>query len=435
MRKTPLLMSVALAWLGAGTPLPAQNREDYENPPVSYSATVPNDAATRLEARLASGQLKFSGTGQEIVAALLRELGVPPASQVVVFSKTSFQRNRINPEHPRAIYFSDACYLGWVPGGLVEVTTIDPELGPVFYTFDPNRRDADPGPRFARDNDCLRCHGGAFVREIPAVFVRSAFPDLRGEPLLRHGALVVDYRTPFEDRWGGWYVTGRHGTALHRGNVIAREQDEQLVFDRAKGANVTDLSGSFDTDRYLARTSDIVALLVLEHQVAMHNALTHAAFSCRRMLHYQKNLQRDFKEPPTAEPTYDSVKSVFESETRAVVDALLFKDEATLPAGIKGAEEFARIFQAGAPKAGGGESLKTLSLSGHLFRNRCSYLIYSDQFLRLPGPLKRRIYERLALALSPTAPDPRYAYLDPTERARITRILQETHPEWRTQPR
>jgi hypothetical protein len=269
------------------------------------------------------------------------------------------------------------------------------------------------------------------VREVPAVFVRSVFPDVRGEPLLRHGSVVVDYRTPFEQRWGGWYVTGRHGTALHRGNVLAREEGEELIFDPAKGANVTDLSSSCDTSRYLEPTSDIVALLAIEHQTAVQNALTHAAFACRRMMAYQHGLQHDFKEPLTDEPSYDSVKSVFEGETQSVVDALLCKDEATLPEGVQGGPDFARDFSAAAPKDSHGESLKALSLAGHLLRNRCSYLIYSEFFLRMPEPLKQRIYDRLAGALIGQKPDARYGYLDAAERARIANILRETHPELR----
>jgi hypothetical protein len=157
-----------------------------------------------------------------VLEALLHEFKIPKQSQVVVFSKTSLQRQRIRPDHPRALYFTDDAYVGWVPGGLMEVTTIDPVLGPIFYALDPATIRTNAAQSFVRDNDCLRCHGGAFARGIPGVFVRSLFTDADGEPLLRHGSEVVDFRTPFTNRWGGWYVTGQHGTALHRGNVFAR---------------------------------------------------------------------------------------------------------------------------------------------------------------------------------------------------------------------
>ena len=407
-----------------------QSTEDYELPPVNYSAAKPSEIISRLQARVASSELKFSGKDREIVKTLLRELQVPSESQLLVFSKTSLQRQRISPQTPRAIYFSDSCYVGWVPGGLVEVASIDPALGPVFYSFDP-REDSEKGLRFVRDPDCMRCHGGNFVPHIPAVFARSVFPDENGEAILRHGTQVVDYRTPFEERWGGWFVTGKHGKVFHRGNVIANEKDSGPIMDVARGANVTSLSSRIALEQYLATSSDIVALLVFEHQLAMHNAITRAGFNCRRMLAYQKGLQEAFKEPVTEEPSYDSVKSVFESATREVLGCLLYKDEAALPDGLEGGRAFQQAFLAGARRSASGASLRDLDLKGHLFRNRCSYLIYSEAFLALPEALKRRIYTRLAKVLIRDSPDSTYAYLEGAERGRIRNILRETHTEMR----
>ena len=406
----------------------AQSTEDYELPPVNYSSTAPTEIVSRLQARMASAELRFAGSDREVVQALLRELQIPSESQLLVFSKTSLQRQRISPQTPRAIYFSDTCYVGWVPGGLLEVASIDPALGPVFYALDP-RPESEKSRRFVRDPDCLRCHGGTFVPHIPAVFARSVFPDEEGEAILRYGTQVVDFRTPFAERWGGWFVTGKHGKAFHRGNVFARDQGPTPVMDVARGSNLTNLSRRLGLDQYLAKSSDIVALLVFEHQLAVHNAITRAGFNCRRMLNYQKGLQEAFKEAVTAEPAYDSVKSVFESATREVLGCLLFKDEAPLPEGLEGNATFQQAFLAGARRSAKGDALKDLSLHGHLFKNRCSYLIYSEAFLALPEGLKRRIYTRLAKALLPENSDPMYAYLDSDERGRIRDILRETHPE------
>jgi hypothetical protein len=409
--------------------------DDYEQPPINYSKSKPHDAISRLEKRLASGSVKFAGDDKAIARALLRELQIPEASQIVVFSKTSFQRKRIEPTHPRALYFSDSCYIGWVPGGLMEITTIDPELGPVFYSFDPDTPVAKDTKRFVRDADCLTCHATSGVNNMPGLFARSVFPDSEGEPLLRHGSEIVDYRTPFDHRWGGWYVTGQHGTALHRGNVFASERGEELVVDFHKGANVTNFSNFFETGNYLRADSDIVALMVFEHQLAMQDAIVQANYRCRRMMDYQLKLQHDLKEPVTDEPTYDSVKSVFASAAQDVLDCLLFKDEATLPEGIKGSVDFQRAFQANAKNIKGVGSLKDFSLQGHLFVNRCSYLIYSESFLALPKLLKDRIYDGLNKALRKKAPDERYSYLCDDERARIVAILRATHPDFKTKHR
>jgi len=399
---------------------------------MNYSASKPNDAVTRLQARLTSGAAKLSGRDRDFISGLLRELKVPVESQMLVFSKTSLQRQRISPDHPRALYFSDECYVGWVPGGLIEVTTIDPKLGPIFYQVDPGdvRKDAAKG--FKRDNDCLRCHGGTFVRDIPGLFVRSLHTDISGEMLLQGGSSVVDFRTPFTNRWGGWYVTGKHGNTIHRGNVFTEQKNDELIADFKRGANVTQLDKFLDTDRYLTNSSDIVALLVLEHQTAMQNTITRAGMNCRRMLEYQADLQRELKETSTNELAYDSVRSVFNGAVQDLLDDLLFRGEAILPSGLEGSSAFQQAFQENARRASDGRSLKDFSLDGQLFRHRCSYLIYSDSFLTLPPQLKRRVYARLGEILTARETEPRYAHLGKEERAQIAGILRETHPEFRT---
>jgi hypothetical protein len=333
-----LVTMLAAALLGPNRVL-AQLDELYEKPPINYSTTKPHDAVTELETKSGSA-LPWTGGGKMIVQRLLKELRIPMESQVLVFSKTSFQRQAINPTRPRAIYFSDNCYVGWVPDGLVEVATIDPQLGPVFYSFDPN---SEP-PHFIRDNNCMTCHGGQFVRGIPGVFVRSIFTAETGEPLFGYGSEVVDFRTSFTNRWGGWYVTGKHGNFLHRGNALAHEEHGELVVDFRRGANLTNLSDLVQTQPYLRPDSDIVALLVLEHQTAMQNTLTRASLDCRRMLAYQKNLQAELKEPVTEGLVYDSVQHVFAAAAQRVVDDLLFKDEAELPPRIDARPPFKERF-------------------------------------------------------------------------------------------
>jgi hypothetical protein len=426
-----LSLSLVAALTGFAPGLVFAAEENYENPPIAYSRTTPEDAITRLQNRLAETGMPDADDEKEILRLLLAELDVPISSQLLVFSRTSLQRDRISPTNPRAIYYSDTCYVGWVPGGLIEITAIDPQLGPTFYAIDPRKPARTRGLKFERDSDCLRCHGGHFIRGIPGVFARSVFPDSTGEPIFKFGSTLVDYRTPFEKRWGGWYVTGEHGRTQHRGNIIATEADNQVVFPTADGANVTDLSPYFDTDRYLAPTSDIVSFLVFEHQLAVQNAITKASMEARRMLHYQAGLQKAFDEPITNEPEYDSVKSVFSSVTREVVDALLSKDEAALPFGIKGIPEFDRDYASEALKSRDGKSLRDLTVRRHLYRYRCSPLIYSPMFQAMPAPLKKQIFETLADALHPDATDERYGYIKADERAEIFAILHDTLPDIR----
>ncbi len=409
----------------------AQGVPDFEKPPIRYSETRPVDAIAALQRRMEAGEFAFAGDEKQVLAALLRELRVPVASQIVVFSKTSLQRGRIRPQRPRVLYFSDTAYVGWVPGGLIELATVDPQLGPIFYALDVPALQRGGAAKIARDSECLSCHGGTFVRDVPGVFIRSVFPSASGEPLLRFGTTVVDDQTPFSDRWGGWYVTGYHGTAPHRGNAFASEAADQLVFAPA-AERPDELSAFFDPGAYLAPTSDVVALLVIEHQTAMQNVLTRAAFATRRMIDYQRSLQRHFKEPESDEPVYDSVKSVFNGAVQDVVDRLLFRHEAVLPEGVAGHAAFRAAFGAGAPRTADGKSLRDFELRGRIFTHRCSYLIYSEMFALLPEPLKVRIFARLQSALASRDPQDRYAYLPAEEKERIRAILLETHPEAKT---
>jgi len=403
--------------------------DDFEQAPIRYSDSTPNDTIARLQARLNAREVKIEGNEKESVRAVLRALDVPESTQILVFSKTSVQRVRISPQNPRAIYFNDECYVGWVPGGMLEIAAIDPQLGPVFYTFDPLERGSQP-QRFRRDPSCLSCHAINFTRDIPGVFARSVFPEASGSPIFSAGSEVVDYTTPLADRWGGWYVTGRHGVLRHRGNAFAREQNREVMINTESGANLDRLDQFYDPSLHLQPTSDIGALLVFEHHLAMHQALTRANFESRRMLHYQHGLQESFKEPVTDTPSYDSVKSVFASQTQAVLDVLLYKDEAPMPDdGIRSSKDFVKTYEAGGRRTKDGRSLRDLDFKTRISRYRCSHLIYTEQFRQLPKPFLSQLTTRLGRILTEPKPEERYAYLADDERKAIVEILRETAPE------
>jgi hypothetical protein len=370
-----------------------------------------------------------------VLRGLLAALNIPETSQVLVFSKTSLQRDSIDPAHPRALYFSDDVYVGWCPGGLAEVTAIDPVLGPVFYKFDP--RAAQTKPRFERDSDCLRCHGGTFIRDIPGLLARSVHTDVTGEPVSALGSELVDSTTPFERRYGGWYVTGLNGTALHRGNLVLTENRAPTDAELARGNNAKSLAAFFDTRPYLAETSDLVALLVFEHQVTVQNALTKANQHCLSLMAYQQGVQRDLKERVTDEPTFISVDNAFADAVQQVLDALLSKDEAPLPeGGVKGIGGFTESFGRETQSRRDEPSLKNLDLEKRVFKYRCSYLIQSPSFDRLQQALRKRVLRRLWRVLSDPANDRRYAYLEPAERLAIRKIVGSTvsnlPPNWKT---
>lgn len=411
---------------------PLLSEDEYENAPIHYSATVPNDAAQRLEKLVTTGKVRLDRrTPWTILNGLMKHLGIPPESQVMVFSKTSKQNDRITPQTPRVIYFGDNAYLGYTLGGEIEVCTIDPKLGPVFYLVDPDEEVRKP-LRFERDQSCLACHGGPFTPGVPGVLVRSVFPAATGHPIMSQGSTVVDTTTPFSDRWGGWYVTGKHGSSVHRGNVIAHENEDQTVdMDFKAGANVTSLAKLFDTSPYPRKTSDIVALMVLEHQTSVQNVLTKANHSALRAMHMQVSLQKELGETVIHEPT-GTARRIIDHGADDVVAALLFKDEAPLPdGGIEGDPAFQTAYTKTAPQSRDGRSLKDFQLLTRLFKQRCSPMIYSITFQHLTPPLKQTVLKRLWEVLEGKVEDATgaYAYLSEAERGHIRRILAETLPD------
>ncbi len=422
--RTPSPSLVALLSLILTFRLSAENQ--YENPPVNYSATSPNDATTALEERIRAGEVTLPrGDGWKLLHALQQHYQIPDASQVMVFSKTSKQNDLISPATPRVIYFSDNAYLGYAVGGSIEVATIDPVLGPVFYLIDPDTPARRP-MRFQRDQSCLSCHGGPFSPEMPGILVRSVTPGPLGHPIMSQGSTVVDTTTPFKDRWGGWYVTGNHGKDKHRGNVTAEENGEAVTRDEERGQNVSDLSAFFDTAPYSRKTSDIVALMVLEHQSSTQNILTKANHTAMRAMHMQTSLQRELGEPVVNEPM-GTAERMIQHAVEDVLDAILFKDEAALPdGGIEGDREFLEAFTASAPLSKEGRSLKDFQLLDRLFKYRCSYMVYGVTFQNFMPVLKVRVLKALRDTLTSPAPPPRYAYLTDSERRNIHQILTET---------
>lgn len=401
--------------------------DEYEQEPIRYSATKPNDMIQRVEAAWAGRQKEIAQwTERRRLEWLMGELGIAPESQVLVFSRTSLQRRLISPTNPRALYFSDEAYLGWVPGGAMEVTVFDPNLGAIFYVFDAG--ELKPGrAMFDRSASCLDCHTRT-TRGTPGFMARSVFPDERGEPILKAGTFDVDGRTPLEQRWGGWYVTGRHGSKPHMGNVLAKETPMGALLDTGRGSNLERLDEFFATERYPRGTSDLVALMVFEHQMQVQNELLTANQAVRVALHRWRSIQEALGEKPGGALS-GSTLSLLNHHAARVVRSLLFWEEAPLPAeGVSGEEAFVRAYQAGKVSDSQGRSLKELDLKGRLYKYRCSPVIYSKLMAELPPPLRSEVLERLRVVLvSEDAPDG-FGYLDRSERRAIHDILRETLP-------
>lgn len=417
-------MAAFVALSLAATPALGQGQSDYELPPINYSSATASNRLTVLQQRIESGELVLpSGDAKQVLERVLAELQCNADSQVLVFSKTSLQRRLISPDRPRAIYFGDDCYVGVVLGGLIEVAVTDPDLGLAFYQFNPRQLER---PAFERDADCLSCHGGSMTGHWPGLLVRSVFADDSGEIITSAGSFLIGHESPLSERWGGWYVTGKHGEERHMGNVFAKPGRGQATMDRDKGANLITLDDFFPTARYLRPDSDIVALMVLEHQVTMHNRLAQGALRARKWMHYQEQLRKELGEPETGELT-GTARRIVESEASKIVEYLLFCDEIKLPeGGIEGAPAFQTSFAKNRRTDSAGRSLKDFDLGARLFRFRCSYMIYSEAFDALPPALKNEVYRKLFGVLTAAEVPKRFNHLETEERTAIREILFAT---------
>lgn len=419
------LFSLALCGiLAAGT----ARGDDLDQPPIRYAKTQPNDAVARLQQRIDEGLVRAEFEEDHgYLRFLLRELKVPVSSQVLVFSKTSLQRNKIGPRTPRALYFNDEVYLGFCwRGDVLEVSTTDPRLGTVFYTLDQKPRQK---PRFVRQTDaCLTCHGSTLTRGVPGHLIRSVFPDRSGNPILSLGSTRVDHATPFHERWGGWYVTGTSGKQQHRGNLILQDVPDDPPGDNSEGTNVTDLKWRFTVANYLSPHSDLAALLVLEHQAEMHNRLTRANYETRRALYQQEEFDRILGR--STEGMSDSTWRRIQAVGEPLVRYLLFADEAPLTEPVRGTSDFAKEFAAAGPRDAQGRSLRELDLQRRLLRYPCSWLIHSEAFQALPRETREYVWYRLKTILNRSDAHDDFPNLSGEDRRNLRDMLCATLPEF-----
>src|ERR1700722_16071747 len=390
--RVALLCSLAL--LAVGVVLLAERLEDtfyvpLDDPAIQYAGPVSDSIAT-LEKRLEShkSKLEYTSNGWGYLPAVLKQLNINVDSQVLVFSRPSIQTSHISPQPPRAIYFNDDAAVGFVQNGeVLELSAIDPRQGAIFYSLETEKSDR---PEFARRDDCLRCHQGAPTMGIPGILISSVHPVTDAEARESHGsAFITDGRTSFDERWGGWYVTGTHGSQVHLGN------NPQLADPLNPGRavkegtqNVTSLAGFFDTSRYLAPSSDIVALMTLEHQTRMTNLMTRIGGDARIGLH-EGNGKLNTAPDDRINP-----------EIQEMVGYMLFADEEPLKQPVTGVSTFTKTFTQRGPQDAKGRSLRDFDLQKRLFRYPLSYMIYSSAFDGMPDIVRERVYQRLYDVLS-----------------------------------
>lgn len=417
---------IVLLSLQLGVAVWAQSTPDYDLAPVRYTASKDDNAITRLQAAMDAQTSNLSGsTRREVLKSLLDELGIPVSSQMLVFSKTSLQRELITPGNPRAVYFNSDFYVGYVQGGLIEIIACDDPTGMMFYSLDmggaPEKR------KFVRNQECMTCHSTKNTMDVPGLLVRSVFTEKDGQPLLSWGSSLTTPASPVDERWGGWYVTGTHGQSGHMGNKWVSELESGgHAYDKNDGHNITDLSVYFDTGKHLTDTSDILALMIMEHQIQVHNTISAAKMGYLRSVYLGEAI---------AGGVYDSsspsAQKLMQSYVDSILKSLMFADEVRLPEdGIDGSQAYREEF-VGRGIRHDGHSLRDLRLEKRIFKYRCSYMIYSKAFKQLPDEIKIPVLEKLHAIVTGTDDLPGFPRLSSREKERIHSILLHTHVGYR----
>ena len=382
------------------------------HPAIEYRTTEVHDPAAELDRQLEAGtaHLSYDRAAAGYLRSLLDALRIPVESQMAVFSKTSLQSPLISATNPRAIYFTDDVAVAWPRGGFIEIASHDARQGVQFYMLQQQEVER---PRLMRPDAirsaCLTCHHAYATLGVPGLLARSVAAGGDGRILPHLANYITDDRSPLDERWAGWFVTGSTGAARHLGNpdAVTGRATEPMAVSHA--TTITSLADRGAFDGYLTPYSDVAALLVFNHQTRMVNLLTRTAWVVR-----------------IAEADRGDVQKIAREAATPLVDALLFVDEAALPGPIASSSGFAALFSARGPADSSGRSLRQLDLTTRLMRYPCSYMIYAPAFDRLPAAAKSAVYQRLWDVLSGREAGRRYARLSARDRRAIIEILRAT---------
>ncbi len=381
---------------------------DLDRPEHDYWNRPLNDDFSRLKEKLEAGELPLDYRSEKgFLVSLLGALRIPVSSQTMVYSTTSLQLRLINIRNPRTLYFNEDLYVGFIPGGRIEVIALNPELGGIFYIFDIPR--GKRTVRVERSTRCMNCHANEDTGHVPGLLAKSVIPGSNGGSLRAFRIGQSGHSIPLSERFGGWHVTGADSLEEHHGNQTGAFVGGKLITYQIRPGT------RFSWQRYPVNTSDILPHLILEHQIGFVNRVLEAGYRTRAYLREDRG----------------SLSAGHETDLSGQADLLtryiLFADEAELPkGGFEGDSAFKSDFLKQGKNGKSGMSLRELDLRTRIFKYRCSYMIQSAVFRALPTEMKGRVFRRLRRALG--GDDRNFSYLKPEERAAILDILKSSVP-------
>jgi hypothetical protein len=378
-----LVLAAAALWTAILAATFAQSRSVFpgtldQHPAIDYHGAELSDVVTALQRDIAAGAttLPFEGM-QGYLRGLLARLDIPVESQVLIFSKTGLQHPFTNPDNPRALYFNDRVVVGYIPGApVIEMASHDRRQGVIFQTL----RQDGANPEIARPDRCLGCHLSANSMSVPGILVRSMSTAADGRAMPQNGSFVIDHRSPLDQRWAGWYVSGAAASVQHMGRGI---------------------DPALDLSKYPLRTSDVAALLVFDHQGHAINLLTRLGWEARAA---------------ASGGPLDFTKGDLADVLKETADYFVFAAETPIASPVAAGSAFVKSFASAGPRDRQGRSLRDLDLQTRLFKYRCSYMIHLPAFDALPLEARSALLGRIRDRI--------------TDRATIE-ILDDTKPGWR----
>lgn len=405
---------------------------DYQLPPHEYYEGDSQDPVSILVRRIEAGEKTpdFS-SHRAFVDWLLAELEIPPASQTIVFSRTGLQRKVVNPRNPRALFFNDETYMTWIPGGMVELASYDPDRGPLFFLLQ-GSDDAKPEKvHFNRRESCLNgCHAGSATNYLPGLLARSLHVDAEGNPThVDKAGIVVNaisnhenmfHTMPLEERWGGWFVTGDQGKTGHIGNLLFPVRGGPP----APAPSLEETEASYPH----GPSSDILPLLVQDHQIGLLNTLYESLYRWRTAL-FLANETRAAEGLPALAQLEPAALVDLQPKLDKSIKQFLFAGEAPLPeGGVGGDPAFVEAFRASRVEDSKGRSLRDFDLKSRLMKHRCSHMILSPQFRGMPSEFRSLIHARIREVLTAKPAIAGFEHLAEDERVALIEILDETVP-------
>jgi hypothetical protein len=431
------LLTVLFLLGGVGSVRAQTWLDDWQESVIHYSSNEDlKDPVALLQRRIENREIKLKfDKDRGYLKSLLDILKIPRSSQGLVFSKTSSQADWTSARTPRALYFNDDVYVGWTPEApQIDLISIDPNKGQIFYVL--SQKQHGP-PRFVRQTDCRICHQGGKTMFWPGLVAKSVHTTVDGKPLSREVAFSLGHETPISFRWGGWYVTGALSgppeKVAHLGNTFTADPECSGQRDRSLASDAKALKAEIESARYLSSSSDIVALLVFEHQTRMHNLLTQANYETRLALARDagKETEQDSSAKGQSIRLSNESRAHIEQAGERLLEYMLFRREAPLDGPVRGVNRFITEFPRNGPRDSHGRSLREFDLKTRLFRYPCSYLVYSPSFDALPREMRDYLWKRLEQILSGGDSNEPYASMAQSDRLAVLEILRDTKPEFR----